>query len=61
MRFEFHFLENHHCTIPLFHHSNWGKVPKFFLTGHVKTRRYPLVFFQHLIENLNCPRGFLFN
>jgi len=22
MRFEFHFLETHHSTIPLFHHSN---------------------------------------
>ena len=29
MRFEFRFLETHHSTIPLFHHSNWGKAPKF--------------------------------
>ena len=29
MRFEFHFFETHHSTIPLFHHSNWGKAPKF--------------------------------
>jgi hypothetical protein len=29
MRFEFRFLETHHSTIPLFHHSNWGEAPKF--------------------------------
>jgi len=29
MHYEFRFLETHHSTIPLFHHSNWGETPKF--------------------------------
>jgi len=35
MRFEFRFLETHHSTIPLFHHSNWGKAPKFRSQGNI--------------------------
>ena len=35
MRFEFCFLETHHSTIPLFHYSNWGKVPKFQSQGNI--------------------------